>query len=687
MIGFDLAQTFYVDKDAVKKSDTVYLTSVDLYFKSKPVSGKTKTGITSPGADVYICPLDDRGTPALAQTYTKSFARVEYSGINTSSTGATATTFTFRVPLLVRTNRSYALLIKFDGSDPDFELWINKSSSLNTVGSTRTQVSSGKVDGAFYRITNGSSLTPETDADLVFRLKIARFTSTSTTFKVVNRPAETLKLDTVSGTFKGGELVYQEAANATGNIATSSSNVAIVGTGTSFTTYLAVGDYIVLTDGTAGNTNIRQVATRANATYITVDATPTFTAASAKFFKAAIGRVASYNPLTDVIVLQDSTATATLYFQSNTDIVGVDSGASANVNSLLSYNVNSVIPNFNINTPTGTSTSTEITFVEYDSTGPTYTVSGTNTRSAILGQRKFLNEFAAGLAPRSTEVTDAIPFNSYSANITFTTNNEYASPSVLEEDLDVFVERFHINNSDTNEYKGTGNAQSRYISKTINLSKDQLAEDLKVYVTAYKPENTDIKVYARFRNSADVETLDVKDWTELTRETDDQTSSPANLSDLIEISYTVPQYSTDVTTASGFFTTNSSLAYAVGTSGAVNTDITTGDLVRVYSPTIPTIFFVDSVTNANTTTFTLGNGTTTLAANASIVGSGFKADKVTRKNSAFVDIQSKNVLTYFNTSMAKFQGYDSFAIKIVMLSEDGIRVPFVDDVRAIAVSA
>lgn len=686
MSGFDLAQTFFVDKQAVKDSDSVYFTSVDLYFKSKPVSGKTSSGISEPGVSLYVCAVNDRGMPDLSNVSTSNFARVEFGSINTSSTGATATTFTFNSPMYARTNRSYALLITFDGSDPAFELWINKADRAVVSGSNRTQVSSGKVDGSFYRITNGVSLTPETDADLAFKLKIAKFSSSSATFKLVNRPAETLKLDTVTGTFTGGELVYQEATNATGTINVSTTSKAVIGTGTTFTTDVAVGDYIVITDGTTGNADIRQVVTRANSTYITVDATPTFSNTTTNYFKAAIGRVAAYNNMTDTIVLQDSTATSTLYFETNKDIKGVDSGATANVSSRVNLSINSLIPSFNINTPVETNITTEVNIAQYDSTGPTFTVSGGNLRKVNLGERLFLSTYSAGIAPRSTEVTAATPFKSFTANLTFTTTNDYASPCVKEEDLDVFMERYAINNSDTNEYAGVGNAQSRYVSKTINLSKDQLAEDLKVYVTAYKPDGTDIKVYARFRNSTDTESLEVKDWTELTLESDPQSSSPTNMNDLIEMAFTVPTFSTDATAASGTFTATAGLAYVTGTSGAVSTDIPSSSLIHMYSPTLPAVYFVDGVVSSNSTTFTIATGSSKFA-NASLVGTGFKVNKINRKNSAFLDIQVKNIITYFNTSMAKFQGYDSFAIKLVLLSSDGVRIPMVNDVRAVAVSA
>jgi len=70
-----------------------------------------------------------------------------------------------------------------------------------------------------------------------------------------------------------------------------------------------------------------------------------------------------------------------------------------------------------------------------------------------------------------------------------------------------------------------------------------------------------------------------------------------------------------------------------------------------------------------------------------LVGTGLKVDVIDRPSSAFLDIQSQNIVTYYNKAKSIHRGFDSFAIKIVLLSEDGIKVPYVDDVRAIAVSA
>jgi hypothetical protein len=678
MLGFDLAQTFYLDKDAVQGADQAFLTAVDLYFYRKPVAGKTKSGISGPGASVYLCPVLENGTPDLNLVHHTFGARVEYADIATSTSGTTATTFTFRQPIPVPTARSYGILIKFDGSDSDFQLWYNKSGD-NVLGTTtQTQVSSGKVDGFFYKITNGKELTPERDADLSFRLKVAKFSSTSSTFKIKNRPYEILKLNANTSLFRGGEEVYQQRANAAGNVSITTTGVSVVGTGTAFNSTLLQGDKVILTDGTAGNTDVRTVVSVANATYMTVDVEPSFTAASGKYYKTVVGKVFQSDGITDFLVIQDANSNSSLYLTTGTTITGVDSLASANIVSIYDYAINSIVPGFNVKAPSGTSVSTTVNFANAD-----YQFTSSTVASVDLGRRRMLNEYAAVLASSTNEQTAATPVRSFNGTLTLTTSNPYVSPYVRQENLDLFAERYEINNDATNEYAGNGNAKARYISKTIALAEDQKAEDLKVFVRAYKPANTSILVYAKLRNSEDTESFDVKDWTELTVNNNVTiVSNPANIFDRIELAYDVP-FMTASTLVDGQFTTTSACTVITGTSGTVNTSIQVGDVVRVSYPASTTTYFTDTVVAANTTTITVANP----VSNSSLIGPGYLVNVVDRPNSGYLDIQQQNVLTYYNRALSKFQTFDSFAIKIVLLSEDGVKIPYVDDVRAIAVSA
>jgi len=56
---------------------------------------------------------------------------------------------------------------------------------------------------------------------------------------------------------------------------------------------------------------------------------------------------------------------------------------------------------------------------------------------------------------------------------------------------------------------------SKYISKRIELAEDLDAEDMEIFVTGYRPPNTDIKVYIRPQNTYDAADFDTLPWIEL----------------------------------------------------------------------------------------------------------------------------------------------------------------------------
>lgn len=677
-MSYDLAQTFYLDADAVQSAKLVYATSVDLYFYSKPVENQTSSGIAKPGVTVYLCGTNSDNSPDLESITRRFVARVEYDNINVSTVGDAVTTFNFSQPVYLPTNRQYAVVIKFDGSDKGFLVWYNKAGE-NMFGTDNiTQVSSGKVDGSLFTITNGLQLTPQTDADLSFNISVAKFSTTPTTYKFVNRSYEILQMTTISSRFYGGEKLYEKRANNTGTVVISATSTTLTGTGTSFSSSLQVGDNFVITDGTVGNTNVRTVVSVANSTSMNIDVQPSFSNASGAYYRTVTGDMYIASGQSDYLVIQDSTANSTIYLSPGSQIYGVDSGVTANVVTIETFGVNGVFPGLNVMTPSFTNANVTLNFANSG-----YGVSSTNEATFEIGKQATIDTYPAIVASRTTEVTSGIPFKSVTGTLTMSTSNPYTSPIVREENLDMFLETFAINNDDTNEYLGIGNASSKYISKPVSLAKDQIAEDAKVYIRAYRPTNTDIKVYLKLKNSYDIESLDVKQWSELTpTPVTEALTSTLNAKNYLELEYGLPFEPTGVS-VSGSFTTTSSNAVIIGSSGSVNTSLTTGDVVHLYSPSTPNTYFVDTVTTSNTTTFTISSA----VANTSLVGSGFLVNKVTRVQSAFLDVQQQNLATYFNSSLSRFRGYDTFAVKIVLLSSDGFSVPYVDDVRVVAVSA
>ena len=57
-----------------------------------------------------------------------------------------------------------------------------------------------------------------------------------------------------------------------------------------------------------------------------------------------------------------------------------------------------------------------------------------------------------------------------------------------------------------------GQILMKYISKTVTLEEGFDAADLRVWLTAYKPTGTDIKVYYKVRNTLDPDPFDVRPW-------------------------------------------------------------------------------------------------------------------------------------------------------------------------------
>ena len=145
---------------------------------------------------------------------------------------------------------------------------------------------------------------------------------------------------------------------------------------------------------------------------------------------------------------------------------------------------------------------------------------------------------------------------------------------------------------------------TRYFSKPVELADGQDAEDLRVYVTAYKPSGTDVKVYAQLLSASDGEPLADKDYTLMT-----QVTSTSIISDTAD--------------------TNDFKEYEFSLASA--------------------------------STFTDNND-----------------------NQAKLNTGDSNIVTYRTSSGAVHKTYKTFAFKIVLTSVSNASVPFVKDLRAIA---
>lgn len=288
--------------------------------------------------------------------------------------------------------------------------------------------------------------------------------------------------------------------------------------------------------------------------------------------------------------------------------------------------------------------------------------------------------------------------------IEFSSNNDFVCVDIPPTSHATTYSKYIINNDYTNENTDQGEAFAKHITKKINFANNKFAEDLVVFMTAYRPANTDIKVFARIHNSNDPEAFDDKDWTML-EQTDgiDLYSNPDNESDFIELTYGFQAAPNTVLRFDGSATVTDIANSTILGSGANYTSsafsLQVGDLVKISQPLFPDSYVVrvvDSVVNS--TSFVI----TKPVANDDLVGSGLAIDFVGRVGNsslsdvgyplqAFNNITNDNVVRYYNSSMVEFDTFNTMQLKIVLLSDattnGAINIyPKVDDIRAVGVS-
>ena len=184
-----LAETFLVDEALYP--DGIYLTDVDLFFKSKdddglPVSVQIRTTVNGYPAPVVLPFSDVSKLPA---------------NVNVSEDASVATKFSFPSIVYLQPGE-YAIVVL--SNSLKYEAWISEFGE-NIIGTTR-KISEQPYAGVFFKSQNASTWSPDQNQDLTFVLNRAEFTTGAT--------AEAVFKDGVSATeYKADiiQIVPQEA--------------------------------------------------------------------------------------------------------------------------------------------------------------------------------------------------------------------------------------------------------------------------------------------------------------------------------------------------------------------------------------------------------------------------------------------------------------------------------------------
>ena len=218
-------------------------------------------------------------------------------------------------------------------------------------------------------------------------------------------------------------------------------------------------------------------------------------------------------------------------------------------------------------------------------------------------------------------------------------------------------------------------AYSRYISKNVILAEQQDAEDLKCFITAYRPAKTDFLVYARFLHADDPDTVDKKIWSRMI-----ELSSPALLSsgsnpdDFVELEYGIP--ASKQLLASGVICNTATANVTVSTTVGISNN----DFIYIQNASA-NAFIVRQVSSvANNTTLVL---TSTPSINATSAGIGL-IPNLEHPTAGFLFANNNGIIRYVSSSDVVYDTYKTFGMKLVPIAENAAVIPRAADYRCLA---
>jgi hypothetical protein len=560
-----IAQTFKIDSSSMQRLPGVFLTGIGVYFKSK----STTLGITCAVCECIA------GVPDVSKII--AVGGRPASEVLVSDDATAETIIYFKEPAMIQTNKLYAFYVYPNNNTPDYEMWVSEIGGKDIT--TGQSINQQPYVGTLFVSSNGNSWNAVDTQDLKFSLYAANFPVSTGKVVFRNKKIDFCSLDTTVGivrkttgsTIQIGDLVYAANAQLLTQILTDDTKFP-----------KGVVEYI---DEATGELRINS-----NGKFTNSSVTP----ATANFGNIRIYRTSDH-------------ANTQLITESNRI-------ANASIASLNDVAYNAIVPKLRINEPVGTAAD-----YSYKGTANS-TFSGgsfakdSNFTKSYNNDLRELRDYQRVLRSYSNEVQNGTygTRGTSTYEIDLYTGSQWISPVIDLSTKTIDYITNQINNDSTNEHTRYGNAKTKYISRTVVL--DTTAEDLRVWITGYRPAGTNILVYAKFLNTQfDSELFDTKPWTplEYINNTGVIYSSPKEYEDYKEYQFGVPAATS-----------------------------------RPSSP-VNTISYLDSTGNVS------------------------------------LQVQP-GTLSYYNSDGALYRGFDTFSIKIVLLSDDGSNFPTMRDVRAVA---
>ena len=524
--GDPIAQTFRVSDGLGSNIPGAFLSKLDLFFSAKDEAQPVI---------VEIRECDPSTSFVTSNVVPFSKVIVPAADINISTTGTSPTPIVFETPVYLLNNKDYAFVIIPADTNPNCTVWTARLGENDLL--TGNRVTKQPAAGLLFASANDRTWSPVQEEDIKFKMYFANFRtnqSGSAIFK--NTDKEYLTLDT-----KDTTDLFNRAGESVNGETTLTLSAAPGG--------VTIGDTLVGGTSTANGTVTNVSGSNVRLKEVTT-ANKFTNSETVTLFKAGI---AGGNTAT---VSSQATPTAKVYFfdnitQANTMVHLSEPSGSFVANTYIRGQISGLDARIATvdNLPIDTFQSF-VSKLELQDTTAALTAKLATSGSALDTAFRKVNVNADTaydtrrfVLSRSNEVANLSSAKSAQFTVTLTNGaNVRHSPAIDNDRAAMFTVENLINNDSTNEdTTANGNAIARYVQRTVTLAEGQDAEDLKVFISAYKPSTSNIKLYIKLLNGEDGDSIDDKTWLELSQVTSTTVVSDSeNRDDLREFEYGIP---------------------------------------------------------------------------------------------------------------------------------------------------
>ena len=530
-----VAQTFIIDKNNFPNG--IFLNSISIFFASKPANDNSPITLSIVGTQ--------NGYPN-GQTLDHSLVSLPASQVVVNTTNpqvgdsGSQTVFTFEAPVYIQPGVLYAFMLQSNSNQ--YTMWTAANGDV-AVNFPNTKIGSAPYVGALFLSQNSQTWTADQNQDLMFVMDQCVFnTSVSPTLQFV------IPKKLPQRTLVNQSITYFNNANNLSNTVDAFSNTDILVDSFNFTT----------TDFTPTTTQINYSY---SATLQSGSATATTTINPGKYGTSSSDSVYLNDGAGERLLQANTNTSLSLYAQ----ISSTDPSVSPIISDagLTAYAINWNINNCQLSNGLITVANTGSGYLS----GGTGTITSNVSVSAPVGNGTTAIAYANVVSGKVTSVYFTYSGSGYLSTPTITITDPNGTGANV------------IVTGETSSHGGP--AVAKYVTKKVVLDAGNDSGDLNVYVTAYRPVNTDINVYYKILSRNDTQNFNDGQWQLMTKTNASGASYSQSRTDLLEYSFAPGSFTSGIDQGFVSYTSTNGQTYTSFSQFALKIVMTTSDKTAV----------------------------------------------------------------------------------------------------------